>query len=171
MKGMNIILLASCVNILLFHPANSFSITNRKTNQQHKLHSTCSTNSKSKCKSYSHQTLNASSSSNHDDEDNTNSNNNERNDKEFEFMKDLQNAKQQLGTPIGYESTEEAETAAENSQNDFLAAMKSVKDEFQDSKEELGADRAIDLIKTQWDMEDQLRDVRDEELDQNGEFE
>ncbi len=35
----------------------------------------------------------------------------EETESDFEFMKDLQNAKQKLGSPIGYETTEEAETS------------------------------------------------------------
>ena len=90
---------------------------------------------------------------------------------DFEFMKDLQHAKQKLGSPIGYETTEEAETAAANAQNAFLEAMKAVKEEFQQSKEEVGVDKAIDLIKSQWDMEDALMEVSDDDLDRHGEFE
>jgi hypothetical protein len=89
----------------------------------------------------------------------------------YEFMQDLQEAKQKLGSPIGYETTQEAEEAAENAQNAFLAAMKQVKQEFQESKNELGLDKAIDIVKSQWDMEDKLMDMEDADFDESGEFE
>jgi len=86
---------------------------------------------------------------------------------EYEFTKDLQNAKQKLGTSI---RTEETEINAENAQNAFLDAMKSVKQTFDQSKEEVGVDQAIDLIKSQWDR-DEDEEESDENLDLQGEFE
>ena len=94
----------------------------------------------------------------------------EWNKEDYKFMKDLQDAKQKIGTPIGYECTEEAEEAAISAQNDFLEAMKQAKKEFNEAKEELGVDEAINLMKSQWDMEDRLSDVDDDELDEIGEF-
>ena len=92
-----------------------------------------------------------------------------------EFMKDLENAKQKLGTsmssipiPDDFES-KDLTAAADNAQNDFLAAMKVVSEEFKIEKERLGVDGAINLFQSQWDLEDRLIDVKDEDL--NGEFE
>jgi hypothetical protein len=105
------------------------------------------------------------------DDDNDDKYNNYSEQEEYEFMKDLSSAKQKLGTPIGYECTEEAEDAAENAQNAFLEAMKAVSTDFETSKKEVGVEKAIDLIKDGWDMDDRLSDLGDEELDDSGEFE
>lgn len=108
---------------------------------------------------------------NDDENDDENKQSQEWDQEDYDFMKDLSSAKQKLGTPIGYERTEEAEDAAENSQDAFLAAMNQVSKDFQASKEEVGPDRAVELMKSQWDMEDKLMNVQDEELEDKGEFE
>lgn len=90
-------------------------------------------------------------------------------------MKDLESAKQKLGIsmssiaiPDELES-EDFRTAAEKAQDIFMDAMKIVSAEFKVEKERLGVDGAIDLFQSQWDLEDSLMDIRDEDL--NGEFE
>lgn len=102
-----------------------------------------------------------------------NDNNKDDDNNDTEFMKDFQKAKnEKIGVPLDYAETEEARNAAIDAENSFLAAMRQVKEEFQRSKEELGsADKAIDLLKNKWDMEDSLRSVSDEDLDEKGEFE
>ena len=87
-------------------------------------------------------------------------------EEDMQFMQDLQQAKQKLGASI--EITEEEETARNSAENDFLAAMKQVSKNFKESKEEVGADRAIDLLKSQWDQEEKLMELDDDDID--GEF-
>lgn len=86
-----------------------------------------------------------------------------------EFWRDLQSAKvEKMGMPISPK-----EEDAQRSENDFLAAMKQVEEDFQQAKEELGVDGAIDMLKHQWDQEDQQerpKDTNDED-DMVGEFE
>lgn len=87
-----------------------------------------------------------------DDEYEKNNNNN----KDYSFLQDLQNAKQsKLGTDILPLTSSQIQESAENSENDFLNAMKEAKAEFKKSEDELGVDGAIDQLKEGWDEEDQ----------------
>ncbi len=95
-------------------------------------------------------------------------------DEDMDFLRDFQAAKvEKLGVPIPVElSDEEQKAVAENAANDFLAAMAQVKKDFQKSKDDLDgdADAAIDMLKSQWDQEERLReDVEDDDV--FGEFE
>lgn len=65
--------------------------------------------------------------------------------------------------------SEEMKQAANNAENEFLAAMKSVSKDFEAQKDELGVDGAINVMKSQWDLEDKLIDLQEEDL--SGEFE
>mmetsp|Transcript_5703 Transcript_5703/g.8644 ORF Transcript_5703/g.8644 Transcript_5703/m.8644 type:complete len:143 (+) Transcript_5703:280-708(+) len=88
-----------------------------------------------------------------------------------EFMNDLESAKQKLGTPMSSIPITDKDfiKESEDSKNDFLAAMKVVSEEFKVQKEQLGVDGAIDLSKSQWDLEDKLKYAKDEDI--VGEFE
>ncbi|GFH62219.1 predicted protein [Chaetoceros tenuissimus] len=65
--------------------------------------------------------------------------------------------------------SEEMKQAANNAENEFLAAMKSVSKDFEVQKDELGVDGAINVMKSQWDLEDKLIDLEEEDI--SGEFE
>jgi len=157
------------------HPTNSFTIQHNFNRNLHPLLPKARRNNSKQQPSSSHQRNlviinNNSAKPSNPDDDNNDETSNERNNEqqqEYEFTKDLQNAKQKLGTSI---RTEETEINAENAQNAFLDAMKSVKQTFDQSKEEVGVDQAIDLIKSQWDR-DEDEEESDENLDPQGEFE
>jgi len=89
-----------------------------------------------------------------------------------EFMNDLESAKQKLGTPLSSIpiTDEEFKQASEDAKNDFVAAMKVVSEEFKVQKDLLGVDGAIDLFRSQWEVEDRLsREANDQDI--VGEFE
>ena len=65
--------------------------------------------------------------------------------------------------------SEEMKQAANNAENEFLAAMKSVSKDFEAQKDELGIDGAVNVMKSQWDLEDKLKDLEEEDI--SGEFE
>lgn len=65
--------------------------------------------------------------------------------------------------------SEEMKQAANKAENEFLAAMKYVSRDFETQKDELGVDGAINVMKSQWDLEDKLIDLEEEDL--SGEFE
>jgi len=162
------------------HPTNSFTIQRNFNQHLHPLlPKTRRTNSKRQPSSSHQRTLviindnntakpsNPSEDDTNDETSNNDEQNNDEQQQEYEFTKDLQDAKQKLGASV---RTEESEIAAENAQNAFLDAMKSVKQTFNESKEEVGVDQAIDLIKTQWDK-DEDKEKSDDNLDVQGEFE
>ena len=89
-----------------------------------------------------------------------------------EFMNDLETAKQKLGTPLSSIpiNDEEFKQASEDAKNDFVAAMKVASEEFKVQKDLLGVDGAIDLFRSQWEVEDRLsREANDQDI--VGEFE
>lgn len=82
-----------------------------------------------------------------------------------EFLRDLQDAKQRIGASI---PPEQQKASAQSAERDFLAAMKQVSQEFKSFKAEHGSDGAIDLIKNQWDEDERLSEIDDDDF--NGEF-
>ena len=92
---------------------------------------------------------------NHDDDD----------DDDSSFYRALEEAKKsKLG---GYIPEEQLKASASNAESEFLAAMKEARREFDDAKEKLGSQGAIDMFlnkirKEQGDM--------DEDLGVHGEF-
>jgi hypothetical protein len=89
-----------------------------------------------------------------------------------EFMNDLETAKQKLGTPLSSIpiNDEEFKQASEDAKNDFVAAMKVASEEFKVQKDLLGVDGAVDLFRSQWEVEDRLsREANDQDI--VGEFE
>jgi hypothetical protein len=66
------------------------------------------------------------------------------NDEDANFYRDLREAKKsKLGSEIPKDQLKES---ALNSELEFLEALKQAKKEFQDAKEELGFDGAVDMI-------------------------
>lgn len=95
-----------------------------------------------------------STHSNNDNDSNSNSNNDNIDDN-YSFLQDLQKAKiQKLGADIP--TPPALQQSIQNSQNEFLNAMKQVKSDFNKIKDEIGVDAAIDLFKRDWDEEDRL---------------
>ena len=65
---------------------------------------------------------------------------------------------------------EEFKQASEDAKNDFVAAMKVASEEFKVQKDLLGVDGAVDLFRSQWEVEDRLsREANDQDI--VGEFE
>lgn len=89
------------------------------------------------------------------------------NDDDDELYQSLEKAKLRLGGEI---PPEQAAAEAESAENDFLQAMRQVSKRFEQDKERLGADGAIDRIKDQWDQEERLREALENE-EEKGEFE
>ena len=104
-----------------------------------------------------------------DNDGNNNSNNNSDNemqekedDNNDEFLQDLLRAKsEKLGMDIPT-SSQQIQESIQNSQNEFLMAMKQAKIDFKKSKDDLGVDGAIDLLKQDWDEEDRLWELQKE---------
>lgn len=68
----------------------------------------------------------------------------EDDDNDMNFYQDLEKAKKsKFGSPI---PKEELQASASSSEAEFLQAMKEAKKEFQEAKEELGFDVALDAI-------------------------
>ncbi len=106
---------------------------------------------------------NACSNNNNDTKKSDNctniSNSNENYD---EFLQDLSKAKsEKLGMDIPT-SSKQIQESIQNSQNEFLDAMKQAKIEFDQSKEEIGVDGAIEKLKEGWDEEDRLWEIQRE---------
>ncbi len=92
----------------------------------------------------------------------TNNDNNDDDDDDDKFLQDFSRAKsQKFGMDIPT-SSKQIQESIESSQNEFLNAMKQAKEDFQKSKEDVGVDGAIELLKQNWDEEDKLWELQKE---------
>ena len=84
-------------------------------------------------------------------------------DTKDDFYRDLQKAKnEKLGSPIPKEQLKES---AQESEQEFLAAMKKTSEEFQAAKEALGSTGAVDLFLGKIQKEEQAEKSRQEHDD------
>ena len=86
-------------------------------------------------------------------------------DEDGDFYRDLKQAKnEKLGSPIPKEQVKES---AQESEQEFLAAMKKTSEEFQAAKEALGSTGAVDLflgkIQKEEQAEKKIQEHEDEE--------
>ena len=82
-----------------------------------------------------------------------------------DFYRDLERAKiDKLGVDI---PPEQARQSAIQAEQDFLAAMKEVSKEFQEAKEELGSDGAVDLFLNRIRKEDEEEGEGNDQKDEN----
>jgi hypothetical protein len=82
-----------------------------------------------------------------------------------EFYRDLENAKKEkMGMDI---PKEQAAEAARDLENEFLKAMQETRTEFEEAKDELGSDGAIDLLLGKIQKEDEIREEERKEFENN----
>ncbi len=87
-------------------------------------------------------------------------------DDDASFYRDLEEAKRsKLG---GYIPKEQVERAALDAQEEFLAAMKDARKEFNDAKQKLGSKGAVELFLDRIRKEDEMRNTNDDDV--HGEF-
>ena len=106
----------------------------------------------------------------HDDDENENTPNKDTNSLEdYEFLQDFYSAKsEKFGMNIINTSSDEIQQSIQDSQNEFLNAMKLAKEEFTKSKNDVGLDCAIELLKEDWDEEDRLWELEQKEFEEFG---